>query len=39
MQRTMSIEDFKVWKALAEKYAIAWELVGMGYGWVCIRIG
>ena len=39
MNRVMSVADFKVWKELASKYNIAWELIDMGNEWVCIYIG
>ena len=29
MKRTMSMADFKVWKDLASKYNLAWELIDM----------
>ena len=39
MRRVMSVEDFKVWKELANKYFISWELISMGNYWVDIYIG
>lgn len=39
MTRTMSEKDFYVWQELANKYAILFEVLGRGNGWVCIYIG
>jgi hypothetical protein len=39
MKRTMTVEDFKVWKDLASKYNLAWELIDRNENWVCVYIG
>ena len=38
MKRTMTVEDFNTFKALASKYNLAWELVDRNEAWVCIYI-
>ena len=39
MKRVMTVEDFKVWKDLASKYNLAWELITRNEKWVCVYIG
>ena len=39
MRRTMTVEDFKVWKDLASKYNLAWELIDRNENWVYVYIG
>jgi hypothetical protein len=39
MKRFMTVQDFKIWKELAIKYCLNWELIDQNQFWVCIYIG